>query len=535
MTSAYLLTQLQNNNMQQHKNQTTLITAGFILASITFFVIFVASFMALKMKPERSNVADTATPSDIIQETIKDGVVEDNGDKKFYIDGEVQTNTWSEGEDGKLYYTGVNGRISTGRVEIGGTTYYFNDDGSLYTGWKLAANHWFYFTKDGAATGYQKIKDEYGNIHEYYFDDHGYLVTDAETPDGRVADEDGYLDSATNDDADLECFEYSGSDNIVPGELSGIQVSGEPAEFYMLSIAGETSGGQIVMGDRGRAYGLCQFDYRYDLVDFMKWAYNTHAALWSGFSPYLSYHTGSEELVGNQGIENAFLNARNINYEAAISDELLFMRQRYWDTFQVQMNNAGFHLSERHIAVSAAMFSVNVNCGAQAAVFISNLSPEMSDVELICGTYKLRNTVLAEQAVGRYGRKGTSGRYLFSEPQMALDLYHGYTTIDTAKNYGSGVQWCKNIFSDSVTTAAISGTSPEWSEAVSETESSTECTESSIDGSAEETTSESLSETGIKNDNSDGLTESVSAPDDPSDEIPSETMPFILKFESPAA
>ena len=191
MTSAYLLTQLQNNNMQQHKNQTTLITAGFILASITFFVIFVASFMALKMKPERSNVADTATPSDIIQETIKDGVVEDNGDKKFYIDGEVQTNTWSEGEDGKLYYTGVNGRISTGRVEIGGTTYYFNDDGSLYTGWKLAANHWFYFTRDGAATGYQTIKDEYGNAHEYYFDDHGYLVTDAETPDGRVADEDG--------------------------------------------------------------------------------------------------------------------------------------------------------------------------------------------------------------------------------------------------------------------------------------------------------------------------------------------------------
>ena len=73
MTSAYLLTQLQNN-MQQHKNQTTLITAGFVLASITFVAIFAASFMVLKMKPERSNATDIVTPSDVVQETLKDGV-----------------------------------------------------------------------------------------------------------------------------------------------------------------------------------------------------------------------------------------------------------------------------------------------------------------------------------------------------------------------------------------------------------------------------------------------------------------------------
>lgn len=446
---------------------------------IGFFVFVMALLIGCVALITRSkNLKDTECPSTSIEETIRDGVFEDDGEMKFYVDGNVQTNTWTEDTDGKIYYTGVNGRISTGRVEIDGVTYYFNEDGSLYTGWKLAANHWYYFTRNGAVTGYQTIKDEYGNSYEYYFDDNGYLVTSSETPDGRVADDDGYLTDAnedtTNGAEELEGFEYSVSDNIAPGQLSGILISGKPAEFYMLSIAGETSGGQIIMGDRGRAYGLCQFDYRYDLVDFMRWAYSNHPELWSGFSTFISYSVGAEELVGNVGIQNAFITARQINYEAAISDELLFMRQRYWDGFQTALDKAGFNLSGRHIAVSAAMFSVNVNCGAQPDVFINNLSPEMTDIELICGTYKLRNTMLAEQVVGRYGRKGTTGRYLFAEPQMALDLYHGYTTIDTAKNYGHGVQWCKNIFFEAITTVAIPGSSAEWLETTSETVSEME-------------------------------------------------------------
>lgn len=460
------------------------------LTLIICFFTFVTALLAgcVVLMTRKDNIEDIKNPGVSIEETIKDGVVEDDGEMKFYVDGDVQTNTWTEDADGKIYYTGVNGRISTGRVEIDGVTYYFNEDGSLYTGWKLAANHWYYFTRNGAATGYQTIEDEYGNSYEYYFDENGYLVTDAETPDGRVADDDGYLsdikNDATSDAEELEGFEYSVSDNIAPGQLSGILISGEPAEFYMLSIAGETSGGQIIMGDRGRAYGLCQFDYRYDLVDFMRWAYNNHPELWSGFCSYLSYSAGAESLVGNQGIQNVFIAARQLNYEAAISDELLFMRQRYWDGFKAALDKAGFNLSGRHIAVSAAMFSVNVNCGAQPDVFINNLSPEMTDVELICGTYRLRNTMLAEQTVGRYGRKGTTGRYLSAEPQMALDLYHGYTTIDTAKNYSYGVQWCKNIFSEAITTIAIPGNSAEWIEATCGTVPETECETSADESSA---------------------------------------------------
>ena len=71
----------------------------------------------------------------------------------------------------------------------------------------------------------------------------------------------------------------------------------------------------------------------------------------------------------------------------------------YWDNFAAKLNAAGYRLSERHIAVSAAFFSVNVNCSSQASVFLEHLSPEMTDAEMICEIYKIRNTILAEQNV----------------------------------------------------------------------------------------------------------------------------------------
>ena len=390
-----------------------------------------------------------------------DGFVNEGDDKKYYKGGQLLKSTWVTDENGTYYYTDQNGSVCVGKYIINDVTYFFNDDGSLYEGWLSNAGRWYYFTENGALTGYQNITED-DREEEYYFDEAGHLVEDAVTPDGRIANEDGILQNDDSETFDsLPGFDIKSNEEIVPGALSGISISGEPVEFYMLSIAGETSGGRIVMGDRGRAYGLCQYDYRYDLVDFIKWAYAKHPDLWREFSQYLSYKTGDTELIRNQGILNAFLKARERNYEAAISDELEYMRILYWDSIKAQMDAAGFALSDRHIAVSAALFSVSVNCGKHADIFIENLSPDMSDAAMICGIYKLRNTVFAEMKVGRY-KKGTTPRYRISEPQMALDLLHGYTTIDSAKNYGAGVQWRGNIFSSAVTTSAIEGVSPEW-------------------------------------------------------------------------
>lgn len=356
-----------------------------------------------------------------------------------------------------------------------GVLYYYNEDGSLYLGWLLSDENWYYFTDQGAVTGYQTIS-EYGREDECYFEEDGRLVMDVKTPDGRMADSDGYLVDAQDAAAEAEdwsAFEVEAARNLTPGALSGLRISGEPAEFYMLSIAGESSGGQILMGDRGRAYGLCQFDYRHDLTDFMRWAYNRHPSLWQEFSAYTEKTVGDESLVDNRGICQAFANARTRDYEVAISDELEYMRMDYWDSFAARMNAAGYRLSERHIAVSAAFFSVLVNCGKKTAVFLENLSPDMTDAQMICGIYKIRNTILAEQAVGR-SKKGTTARYRMAEPRMALDLLHGFTTIDSVKDYGGGVRWKGNLFTGTVLTSALNGSSTEWEEVLAETMEETE-------------------------------------------------------------
>ena len=69
----------------------------------------------------------------------------------------------------------------------------------------------------------------------------------------------------------------------------------------------------------------------------------------------------------------------------------------------------------------------------------------MSDEEMIKGIYRLRNTVFAQQHVGDH-LKGTSTRYLSSEPAFSLDLLYGYADIDSHINYGGGVEWGGNVF-----------------------------------------------------------------------------------------
>lgn len=408
---------------------------------------------------------------------ILNGFVREHDNLYYYLDGELITSRWFMDENGKYHYAGHSGKLCVGKCEINEVPYYFNSDSTLYEGWKYLTGSWYYFTENGALTGYQSI-GEYGRENQCYFLQDGRLVVNEETPDGRMADSDGYLlDNDTTTFEDLPGFEMELSDTIQSGALSGIRISGMPVEFYMLSIAGETSGGRIVMGDRGRAYGLCQYDYRYDLVSFMKWAYARHPSLWFGFENYLSYEAGDDCLIGNDGILSAFTNARNLDYEAAISDELEYMRELYWDGFAERMNAAGYHLSERHIAVSAALFSVNINCGKHLDLFLSSLSPEMTDAQMICEIYKIRNTVLAQEYVGNV-QKGTTARYRLAEPRMALDLLHGYTTVDSVKSYGGGVQWNGNLFSGKITTCAVEGNSTEWETIMEMNENATVATPS---------------------------------------------------------
>lgn len=430
----------------------------------------VAAAGAIQVRPiEPMATVSEATPSEAERKTecvyqkiqITDGFHEDRmGNWKYYQNGQPVKNQWQQVDEAWYYMNASGQMLSDTWQQIDGRWYYFDQNGSLHHGWLLHENVWYYLTDEGMLTGYQDIPDADGT-DSFYFGEDGALAVNTATPDGRAADADGYLQPP---DGALPTFTWDTGHNTSVGSLSGMTIAGMPAEFYMLSIAGETSGGQIIMGDRGRAYGLCQFDYRYDLTEFIRYAYKKHPGLWAELSAFMNYQDGDETLVGNLQLRDAFAAAATRSYEASIADQLEFMRAHYWDGFVRAMDAAGYRISGRHVAVQAAFFSVNVNCGVQTELYRENITPDATDAEMICQLYTLRNTMLAEQNVGR-AKKGTTMRYRLYEPQMALDLLHGYTTIDSVKSYGGGVAWHGNIFAGgTVSTTQIDGSSTEWAE-----------------------------------------------------------------------
>lgn len=65
--------------------------------------------------------------------------------------------------------------------------------------------------------------------------------------------------------------------------------------------------GWHINGDKGRAYGRYQFDYRYGLVPFMQFCIQQYPTLFSGFQSYIDLGIGNEELISNTGLKQLFI------------------------------------------------------------------------------------------------------------------------------------------------------------------------------------------------------------------------------------
>lgn len=69
--------------------------------------------------------------------------------------------------------------------------------------------------------------------------------------------------------------------------------------------------GWYINGDKGRAYGRYQFDYRYGLVPFMQFCIQHYPNLFGGFQPYIDLGVGNEQLVSNSGLKQLFMDYTN--------------------------------------------------------------------------------------------------------------------------------------------------------------------------------------------------------------------------------
>lgn len=221
-------------------------------------------------------------------------------------------------------------------------------------------------------------------------------------------------------------------------------------ELYMVTISGETSGlspETMRNNDSGNAYGIFSLDYRYELVAGMNYLYTLNPELWNGFKEYLSYKDGNSALRNNREIRDTFNNALKEDYQQALRDQLSYMYEVHYSVVKDALEESGLNLASHDVAVSAAILSVSVNCGASARKeLVKYLDADMTDSELIDTIYWVRNNVLSQYHVGNV-KKGTNGRFKHSEKEMVLDLLSGSISASSENlDYGNGVEWPENIF-----------------------------------------------------------------------------------------
>lgn len=375
----------------------------------------------------KQKVSESITSAKEGNQVTENGWIKTDKGWTYQVGNLTLKDTWVA-DDSYMYYLDSTGIMLTGLQVLHGNEYYFSEDGHLCTNGFYDIN------------GQTHLLDKYGSPlygyqlydgNRYYMDESGVLLRNATTPDGIYnVDETGKIASVNMEKVTTDCPLKN-----APG-TSGYLIGGYPLELFMVSMAGETSGARITIGDKGRAYGLCQFDYRYDLTDFINYAYETHPALWFEFEQYINkYAKGDEELIGNPGILHAFQTAESLSSVNYASDQAEFLYRRYFENTYKTLENAGFCLSQRNIAISAAIMSVNINCGSQTGLYLSRLSPNMTDEEMINAIYALRNTVLTANG------KGTNTRFRVSEPQLVHQLSAGEVNANSSFVMAGGVAW----------------------------------------------------------------------------------------------
>lgn len=224
---------------------------------------------------------------------------------------------------------------------------------------------------------------------------------------------------------------------------SGILFGDYPGELFAISMTGEGSGaGAGLIGDRGRAYGLMQFDYRYALIPFCQWASATYPDVWGGLARWNNTAQGSASLVNNSEIVAVFKRARDKDPKVFIGAQCEYFKVNYFDTTYNKLKEQGIDLDSRHIAVSSAILSLQVNCGSQTKKICGLLDNTMSDEEMIRTLYENRRNGYLKSSGKNNNRWKPAG-----EEAHCMALLNGTWTLTqdytAATSYSGGWFWSK--------------------------------------------------------------------------------------------
>lgn len=219
--------------------------------------------------------------------------------------------------------------------------------------------------------------------------------------DGLIpVDENGSLIGSSVSGSSFTSSEFT-SDNT-PESPSGTYVEGVPAELYILSISGETGGGEIsarLVGDKRsygyRAQGIIQMDAAYNIGNFAAFGIKRHPDVWSGYAAYQG-QSKVHWIQKGDDLYNAMVHALQTDFTAATEDEVAHCKTQYYDGPYKTLLAAGVDLKDHSVYVGAALLSVNNNTGVKKRytnAIINGVKSGKTDAQIISAIYAERRAI----------------------------------------------------------------------------------------------------------------------------------------------
>lgn len=356
------------------------------------------------------------------------------GNRHLNANGFMDRNTFVK-TDGKYYYVGNNGKKYTGLKSIKGKYYYFNKNGVRKTGWKTINSKRYYFlSSSGQAIVNSVYTFKSGNT--YLFNKKGHRLTGWQSVNGSyyyfkptrktgwlelngkkyylikaqkgkraegifsVSGKLYYFDLKTGELLKNTTVTYKDRDYIL--DANGVativpEISAPTANmlFFLQFESGSAAYNQTG-GDNGCACGAYQFDYRYALLPFIKYAYEEEPVVCKEFKKYAAYENtekNRKKLKGNTSLYKAWNNIYNANPKTFSELQDTFAKINYYDNVERALEAVGISIATRSEVVKGAVYSYSIQHGQTSAVnAVRSFSPtsSTSDTTFIKKLYKKR-------------------------------------------------------------------------------------------------------------------------------------------------
>lgn len=297
------------------------------------------------------------------------------GDRHLNASGYMDRNTWVNKK-----VNGVSTRVfvrndgkwvknfKAGWQKIKKKYYYYNASGTMMTGWITVGGKTYYADKSTGVRvkGLQSID---GKL--YSFSSGGVLRKNKKvTHKGKkyIADEQGVCTPVT--------------DSARPGA----------SMLFFLKFESGSAAYDQTGGDHGNACGAYQFDNRYSLLPFVKYAYAQNPTLCKEFKKFAKFKVGTK-LKSNNKFYKAWhkIYARNPQLFSQMQDT--FAKQQYYDPVERTLALSGIDIVSRSDVVKGAVYSYSIQHGqtsAVSAVKACKLKSTMTDAKFLKKLYKYR-------------------------------------------------------------------------------------------------------------------------------------------------